>query len=378
MIVSPVNVLILDFRNVISKGSQEVISRHEKYALSLKRITGFDESQITVIGTTAPGGPILESVHLQYFSTKTQKWNLLSYSFKLAIYIKQRKSHSTILVSGDPWESAVAAIVARILLKRKIPIQIQIHADIGDELWLKSNPINVVKSWLARRTLKFASSIRTTSSNQQEKILSTYGVSSGIFERIPVQLNLPDSHHINPERSQLDSLGLIGRIHKDRGLETAVRVIDIVWQKYPEVCVLIAGEGPDLEWLKAELSKISQRGNIQFLGFLESVELEEFWEKCGVLLSTAPAESFGRAMREALVRGIPVLATVSAGSLELNSQSIEGGIALINNTDTAEKVLGAYESVRKSRVSKSFIEKLIEENVVIPDNLAKSWIKMLN
>ena len=96
------------------------------------------------------------------------------------------------------------------------------------------------------------------------------------------------------------------------------------------------------------------------------------------MLSTAPAESFGRAMREALVRGIPVLATVSAGSLELNSQSIEGGIALINNTDTAEKVLGAYESVRKSRVSKSFIEKLIEENVVIPDNLAKSWIKMLN
>ena len=315
---------------------------------------------------------------MQYFSTKTQKWNLLGYSIKLAIYIKQRTSHSTVLVSGDPWESAVTAIVARILLKKKIPIQIQIHADIGDELWLKSNPINLVKSWLARRTLKFASSIRTTSNNQQEKILRTYGVSSGIFERIPVQLNLPYSHHINPERNQLDSLGLIGRIHKDRGLETALRVIDIVWQKYPEVCVLIAGEGPDLEWLKAELSKISQRGNIQILGFLESVELEEFWEKCGVMLSTAPAESFGRAMREALVRGIPVLATVSAGSLELNSQSIEGGIALINNTDTAEKVLGAYESVRKSRVSKSFIEKLIEENVVIPDNLAKSWIKMLN
>lgn len=378
MIASPVNVLILDFRNVISKGSQEVISRHEKYALSLKRITGFDESQITVIGTTAPGGPIQESVHLQYFSTKTQKWNLLGYSIKLAIYMKQRKSHSTVLVSGDPWESAITAIVARILLKKKIPIQIQIHADIGDELWLKSKPINVVKSWLARRTLKFASSIRTTSNNQQEKILRTYGMSSGIFERIPVQLNLPNSHHLNPERNQLDSLGLIGRIHKDRGLETALRVIDIVWQKYPEVCVLIAGVGPDLEWLKAELSKISQRGNIQLLGFLESVELEEFWEKCGVLLSTAPAESFGRAMREALVRGIPVLATVSAGSLELNSQSIEGGIALINNTDTAEKVLGAYESARKSRVSKSFIEKLIEENVVIPDNLAKSWIKMLN
>ena len=162
MIASPVNVLILDFRNVISKGSQEVISRHEKYALSLKRITGFDESQITVIGTTAPGGPIQESVHLQYFSTKTQKWNLLGYSIKLAIYIKQRKSHSTVLVSGDPWESAVTAIVARMFLKKKIPIQIQIHADIGDKLWLKSNPINVVKSWLARRTLKFASSIQKT------------------------------------------------------------------------------------------------------------------------------------------------------------------------------------------------------------------------
>lgn len=378
MIASPVNVLILDFRNVISKGSQEVIRRHEKYALSLKRITGFDESQITVIGTTAPSEPILESAHLRYFSTKTQKWNLLGYSLKIVIYIKQRKSHLTILVSGDPWESAVAAIVVRILLKKKIPLQIQIHADIGDEFWLKSNPINVVKRWLARKTLRFASSIRTTSINQQQKILRNYDVSTGVFDIIPVQLNLPYSPHINSERNQRDCLGVIGRIHKDRGLETALRVIEIVWQKYPEVCVLIAGEGPDLEWLTVELSKIRQRGNVQLLGFLESVELEGFWKKCGVLLSTAPAESFGRAMREALVHGVPVLATISAGSLELNSQSIEGGIALINNNDTPEKVLRAYESARESRVSKSLIEKLIEENAVIPDNLTKSWIKMLN
>lgn len=378
MIQRPPNVLILDFRNVVTTGSQEVIRRHEKYAHSLKRITGFNESQITIAGSTRTSLLIPGSFQLQFFSTDTKKWNLLGYSFKVATYIKRMNDYSTILVSGDPWESALAAIMIRIILRRKIPTQIQIHADIGDKVWLNSKGINVFKWLVARKTLKYASSIRTTSLYQQEKILKSFRVNPEILERIPVQLNLPYPDNINSKRKDFPTIGIVGRIHKDRGLGTAVKIIEIIWVKHPEVRLLVAGLGPDLEWLKIELKKINPLGKVQFLGFLEAHELENFWRECGVLLSTAPAESFGRAMREALVRGVPVMATFSAGSLELSSKYKESGLVLISNPEKVETVLCAYDTARNLKVKQSLINKLIEENEVIPDNLAESWIKILN
>jgi hypothetical protein len=81
-------------------------------------------------------------------------------------------------------------------------------------------------------------------------------------------------------------------------------------------------------------------------------------------------------MREALVRGIPVLATVSAGSLELKAQTGGMGVVLIDVNDTPTDIIHKYKLAKSMSVDSGIVEEILLENAEIPLNLAKSWISM--
>jgi glycosyltransferase involved in cell wall biosynthesis len=377
MINPPINVAILDFRNVIAKGSAEVLERHERYALALKQHSkNLDSNLIILSPAKQVSGKILSSKILRFKRIKTQKWNLVTYSFKSASYLRKTNATFCVLVAGDPWESSVAAILTKMFLRGKTPIQIQIHADIGDQNWVKISKVNSARRVLATITLRAASAIRTTTQTQAQNLIKEYGVSPEKLSLVPVQLNLPSRPTFNSDRCNLESIGIVGRIHKDRGLEKALQILDAISISYPEVSVLVAGEGPDLEWFKQELGKIIDQNKVNFFGSLEGEELELFWGKCGILISAAPAESYGRAMREAVVRGVPVLATTSAGSLELKAQSGELGVVLIDDNDNSSGITQKYELAKSTLVDAGLISKILGENAQIPSTLANSWISL--
>jgi len=377
MINPPVNVAILDFRNVIAKGSAEVVERHERYALALKQLSNNLDSNLIILSPTKQdSGEISNSGSLRFHSLNTRKWNLLGYSFKSANYLRKNNLTSCVLVAGDPWESSMAAILTKVFLGGNNPIQIQIHADIGDPNWVKLSRINSIRKSMATISLRAATLIRTTTPTQGQNLISVFGIRPEKLVCISVQLNLSSFVTPNSTQSHAASIGLLGRIHKDRGLEKVLQTIKALSEEFPEISMVIAGDGPDLEWFKMELQKIVKQEQTEFLGFLEREKVELFWERCGVLLSVAPAESFGRAMREALVRGIPVLATVSAGSLELEAQTGGLGVVLIDFNDTPTEIIHKYELAKSMSVDSGIVEEILSENAEIPLNLAKSWISM--
>ncbi len=53
---------------------------------------------------------------------------------------------------------------------------------------------------------------------------------------------------------------------------------------------------------------------------LDSASWKNLWPRINVLLSTAPYESYGLTIREALLHGVPVVAKTSAGVRELASR----------------------------------------------------------
>jgi glycosyltransferase involved in cell wall biosynthesis len=377
MINPPMNVAILDFRNVIAKGSAEVVERHERYALALKQLSNNLDSNLIILSPTErDSGEISNSSSLRFHSLNTRRWNLLGYSFKSAHYLRKTNSTSCVLVAGDPWESSIAAILTNVFLGGNNPIQIQIHADIGDPNWIKISRINSIRKSMATISLRAATLIRTTTPTQGQNLIRVFGIQPEKLVCIPVQLNPSSFGTPNSKQSHAASIGLLGRIHKDRGLEKALQTIKVVSEEFPEISVMIAGDGPDLEWFKIELQKIVKQEQTEFLGFLEREKVELFWKRCGVLLSVAPAESFGRAMREALVRGIPVLATVSAGSLELKAQTGGMGVVLIDVNDTPTDIIHKYKLAKSMSVDSGIVEEILLENAEIPLNLAKSWISM--
>ena len=373
----PVTVAILDFRNVIANGSAEVLERHEQYALALKHLSKNLDSNLIVLSSTTPvSGRLANTTNLKFKCLNTRRWNAVAYSFRSAKYLKMMSSTSLVLVAGDPWESSVAAILTKLFLGGRHPIQIQVHADIGDPNWARISKINSLRRLLAAAVLRAAATVRTTTLTQGQNLVRMFGINPDKLVCMPVQLNLPSVAILNSERSDPGCIGILGRIHKDRGLKKVLETLKALSKEFPEISIVVAGDGPDLKWFKAELDKLFDQKQIEFLGFVEREKLELFWRKCGILLSMAPTESFGRAMREALVRGIPVLATISAGSLELKAQTGGSGVVLIDKMDTPTDIILKYESAKSMRVDSGVIEEILAENADIPLNLAKSWISM--
>jgi hypothetical protein len=58
------------------------------------------------------------------------------------------------------------------------------------------------------------------------------------------------------------------------------------------------------------------------------------WQDIGVLVSTAPSESYGRTIRESLAQGVPVWAFTSTGVTQLMDICPTGWLAIINIEDS--------------------------------------------
>jgi glycosyltransferase involved in cell wall biosynthesis len=90
-----------------------------------------------------------------------------------------------------------------------------------------------------------------------------------------------------------------------------------------------------------------------FLGSLKNSEVQETWSGIGVLLSTAPFESYGLAMREALLHNVPVVSRRNAGSLELK-EKYPNLIGLFDGTE--EAVTEITEILQRTGLARDFIQ----------------------
>jgi glycosyltransferase involved in cell wall biosynthesis len=100
-----------------------------------------------------------------------------------------------------------------------------------------------------------------------------------------------------------------------------------------EIKFVIAGDGPLLKGLINKCMANFESSRYEFLGFIDAKDHEKFWGKVGVFASTAKNESYGRTIRESLVRGIPVLATKNENSREILETMDDPPIFFVENFD---------------------------------------------
>jgi hypothetical protein len=92
------------------------------------------------------------------------------------------------------------------------------------------------------------------------------------------------------------------------------------------------------------------------------------------LLSTAPYESYGLAMREALLHGVPVVSKENAGAIELE-QRYPNLIKLYRTKDQAQQYLkGFLEKPLDKKEFESFRKDFFAEQDESLIRLAKVWL----
>jgi glycosyltransferase involved in cell wall biosynthesis len=365
-------VYIVDVRNLILY-NESTLERHLKYADSLQLRTK-NKVSLGVIQFKRQKVASLESqVNLQILT-------LPSNPLRMARSLRQMKSSDSsvnLLIAGDPWESAIAAYLLRILHFKSAGIQIQIHGDIGNNTWINQSRRNFLRSLIAKITIRFAYQIRTVGIAQTNLLISKYRVPRTKCRIIPVtSLYSTDSFTPNEVFSPSPAIGFVGRLQSDRGTSHFLELIGKLRQQNLFFSVIVAGEGPERENFEDKLKKLLPRQNLIFLGNLKPEEMVEAWSQIKVLVSTAPTESFGRAIREAIAWGIPVWAIPSSGVCDLQNEVSECYVKSLDLSLSAERQAEIFRELLLAEVPQAVRESVIKADKSAMEDLVESWVEL--
>ena len=370
------SVLILDPRGNIAFGGKDVIARHEIYAKELRRQGKTSNLELKVFSAAVSAKSSSKGKNERVITISKPTFNSYMFAKKVHNFIKLNNLDVKLLVAGEPWESYLSAYFLKKFLNKRIPIQIQVHGDIADPRWRRINPKNRIRYSLAKLSLAKASSVRAVTKYQVENLMNSFGVNREKIVVIPVPINT-SSKTGTLKANRPKTIGLIGRIHEDRGIWefiTLVRVLNLSSQDFK---IVVIGDGPSKEKFLLKLSSVIPKNRVTYLGQLPETELSKSWKKIGVLVSMAPVESYGRVIRESIIAGVPVWATASAGVKDLMDNCKKGEVKLLDLRKSDASLVKDFNSLIKTKVSSDFSKKFIEENNMYAAKLANSWINII-
>jgi glycosyltransferase involved in cell wall biosynthesis len=369
--------LILDPRGIIASGGLDVLERHISYGKSLNSLSkNYRLMVFTAEKKILPDSR--ENIYLDKYSLCSPTLNSVKFAWKAFRLISRNSLDVQLLIAGDPWESFLSALILKRLMRRNIAIQVQLHADIADPLWRKLSVPNRVRYLVSKILLPYSSSIRAVSVHQSKNLINNMKVPRSKIQVIPVPINLDwIEYPILKDKVRIKSIALVGRIHSDRGIWEFVDLIEKLANTSKDLKVILIGAIEQESNFLKRLRFLVPESSLIVLGQLTEKDLSGYWKRIGVLVSLAPVESYGRVLREALLSGVPVWALKTSGAKDLASQCRNGQLKFINLADPAIKLAKDFEELLKVKPDLEFRKDFISQNKLLPELLAKSWVKLL-
>jgi glycosyltransferase involved in cell wall biosynthesis len=370
-------VLLLDPRGIIFKGGSDVVSRQNLYGLRLKLHSKNFKVRYVIFSSDETEKSYDKFDYIDVIQITKPTFNSFLFARESSNYIKAHNLNVKLLVAGDPWESYLSAYLLNKFLNKKIPIQIQVHGDIANPGWRRINFRNRVRYSFAKLTLTKASSVRSVTKYQTENLVNSFGIKREKLVVVPVPINVV-SKTVALKSDRPRTIGLIGRIHQDRGIWEFIKLIRVLNSTSKDFKVVVVGDGPSKDKFLHKLESVIPKNRIIYLGQLPESELRKAWKKIGVLVSMAPVESYGRVMRESLIAGVPVWATTSAGVNDLMDNCKKGEVKLLDLSKSDATLDKDFKTLLKTKVSSDFSKRFIKENNTYAAKLANSWINITN
>jgi glycosyltransferase involved in cell wall biosynthesis len=371
------SVLLLDPRGNIASGGKDVVDRHENYAKELLTQGKTSRLDLKVFSAGVSIQSSGKGKNERVITISKPTFNSYMFAKKVHKSIKMNNLNVKLLVVGDPWESYWSAYFLNKFLNKKIPIQIQVHGDIADPRWRRINYRNRIRFSLAKLALPKTSSVRAVTKYQAENLVKAFGIKKEKIVVVPVPINLV-SKTVALKSDRPKTIGLIGRIHQDRGIWEFINLVRVLNSSSKDFKVVVVGNGPSKDKFLLKLESVIPKNRIIYLGQLPESELRKAWKRIGVLVSMAPVESYGRVIRESLIAGVPVWATASAGVQDLMDNCKKGEVKLLDLSKSDASLDKDFKSLLKTKVGSDFSKRFIKENNTYAAKLANSWINTIN
>jgi glycosyltransferase involved in cell wall biosynthesis len=348
-------------------GLEALLGRWETYACKLDEVHGL--TSIYVIALFKKIEYSAKYPHLNFLCSSKSTLKNISALFRLL----KSAERSFTLICGDNQFSLFVSVLCRRLFGEKVSIQCQFHGDVYTSL---SNPglrglARVVSS---RFAFSQADSIRIVSEFQEAEIrrISPNTKAKFIVSPIPI-----DYSKIPIQRATeiIYDVAVVGRLHLERGINQAVAIVKEILNLASKTRIVFVGEGKYGDSISQELATEIESGSVVLLGALNGEGLRHIYASSKVLLSAAPREGYGLALREACLSGMLVVAKNSEGAQEAGRNFLTGYELFDSVQEAATKVLRSVEgfSVNEDRVELIRAQKgRDDENL---RKLLESWVK---
>ncbi len=287
--------------------------------------------------------------------------------------VKRIDNFPTLWIPNDPFKSYGIALILKFFFFRKMKIQLQLHGLIPKNFrgTFKSRVTRVLYFF----SILFSYNIRIVSRNEFEWLCQKRLFRNKKFFYAPVPVKVPSRTQLLRKLTSECNLVFLGRIHEERGINLLIQIIQSTSHICDNVKFHIIGGGGRSAYLRKMLSKQIDSGFCTVHGELHGEELSTALRKMDILINCAPIESYGLAMREALMQGVSILALTNDATVALHKQ-FPDYVVLFRDAWDATQIIKDCSAFRK--IDSVEILKIREcfsvENLRNIDEVAKSWL----
>lgn len=300
-------VLSISTDRSIFKDSSAVLKRQKDYAKQM------NELYVVVFSLKKAN---LEEFHfgnLHVYPTNSKsRWSYISDAIKLSRKIindSGLNKADSVITTQDPFETGWVGYV----LKKEfdLSLQMQVHTDFSSRYFVKNIfSLNVLRVFMAYFLIPKADGVRTVSFsvNQALKkrkinsdILPIHVDIEEVFKR-PIRENAKDTF------SHFDQLiFVISRLEKEKRVDVAINVFNLVLRQFPNAGLIIAGSGREKHNLMKLANKLKIKNNIKFVNKIK--HQISYFKTTDVFLNTSEYEGYGMTLIEAQAAGSFIVTT---------------------------------------------------------------------
>ena len=274
----------------------------------------------------------------------------IPYSFRLVQILKRLK----IDIIHTQTEFSMGLMGLSTSMTLHLPIVHTYHTMLEDYThYILNGKINkIITPEVARKYSKTFCNAATGMIVPTEKVknaLRDYGVTKPIYV-IPTGIDVSPFHRSNFDENEIAELkkkiGIrpdekillsLGRVAKEKSIDRIIDQLPAICEKSPDVRLLIIGDGPALNDLKAQAEKLGVSDKVIFAGAAPYAEIGKYYQLGDAFISCSTSETQGLTYYEAMAAGLPVIARKDDAVNELFKDG-ENARLFRNETEIADIV----------------------------------------
>jgi len=266
--------------------------------------------------------------------------------------------------------NAVFCLAAKRLLNFKLIVSIH-----GTDIKSYASR-SLLMRWVTKRALEVADMVL---SNSPALLKDAQRISAGVIGKSMVVGNGVDMAEFvsspQSEYAQQRYVLCVARLVFKKGIDVLIEAFKTVHQRFGDLALLIAGDGPERQEYAALVEESGLGGVVELLGRVESGQIPSLLAGCELLVLPSRQESFGIVILEAMasrkaviatrVGGVPELVRHMENGLLVDAESpqelAEAVVLLLQDNELRDSLAEAgYETVRSRFTWDKVVDKYLD------------------